>query len=108
MHRNLQGVIQIFVRVVLRSIGRQKKDLHFILTLFQPGRYKLAMMHLQIIQDIVGTVYREAKADTLSYDAWNRFQHILPQVEDCHAWDRCLRIREALVEKGYPVSLVER
>lgn len=59
------------------------------------------------IRDIVGTVYREAKADTLSYDVWNRFQHILPQVEDCQAWDRCLRIREALVKKGYPVSLVE-
>jgi len=60
------------------------------------------------IRDIVGTVYREVKADTLSYDAWNRFQHILPQVEDYQAWDRCLRIRKALVEKGYPVSLVER
>ncbi len=60
------------------------------------------------IRDIVGTVYQEAKADTLSYDAWNRFQHILPQVEDYQAWDRCLRIRKALVEKGYPVSLVER
>ena len=60
------------------------------------------------IRDIVGTVYQEAKADTLSYDAWNRFQHILPQVEDKQAWDRCLRIRKALLEKGYPVSLVER
>lgn len=59
------------------------------------------------IRKIVGTVYQEAKADTLSYDAWNRFQHILPQVEDRQAWDRCLRIRKAMLEKRYPISLVE-
>lgn len=59
------------------------------------------------IRNIVGTVYQEVKADTLSYDAWSRFQHILPQVEDWQAWDRCLRIRKALLERGYPISLVE-
>lgn len=51
MHRNLQNVIQIFIRVVFRSIGRQKKHLHFILMFFQPGRDKLAMMNLQIVQN---------------------------------------------------------
>ena len=51
MHRNLQSVIQIFVRVVFRSIGRQKKHLHFVLTFFQPVRNKLAMMNLQIVQN---------------------------------------------------------
>ena len=59
------------------------------------------------IRNIVGTVYQEAKADTLSCDTWNRFQHILPQVEDRQAWDRCLRIRKAILEKGYPISLVD-
>ena len=51
MHGNLQSVIQIFVRVVFRSIGREKKHLYFLLTLFQPGRDKLAMMNLQIVQN---------------------------------------------------------
>ena len=51
MHRPLQSVIQIFVRVVFRSKGRKKKHLNFILTFFQPGRNKLAMMNLQIVQN---------------------------------------------------------
>ena len=51
MHRNLQSVIQIFVRVVFRRIGRQKKHLNFILSFLQPGRDKLAMMNLQIVQN---------------------------------------------------------
>ena len=51
MHRNLQSVIQIFVRIVFRSIRRQKKYFNFILTFFQPGRSKLAMMNLQIVQN---------------------------------------------------------
>ena len=59
------------------------------------------------IREVVGTVYREVKADTIGFDAWNRYQDILPQVEDFQAWDRCLRIRRALEQKKYPVSLVE-
>jgi len=59
------------------------------------------------IQDIVGTVYQEVKANTVSSDSWSRFQHILPQVEDYQAWDRCLRIRRALEAKGYQTSLME-
>ena len=51
MYRNLQSVIQIFVRVVFRSIGRQEKHIHMIFLLFQPGRHKLAMMDLQIVQN---------------------------------------------------------
>ena len=51
MHRKLQSVIQIFVRVVFRSIGRQKKHFDFVLMFFQPGRNKLAMMNLQIVQN---------------------------------------------------------
>ena len=51
MHRNLQSVIQIFVWVVFRRIGRQKKYFNFIIMFFQLGRSKLAMMNLQIVQN---------------------------------------------------------
>lgn len=62
----------------------------------------------EFIQNVVGPVYQEVKADMIDFDTWNRFQCILPQVEDYQAWDRCLRIRRALEEKEYSVSLVER
>ena len=51
MNRTLQRMIQIFIRVIFRSIGRQKKHLNFLLVLLQPGRSKPAMMDLQIVQD---------------------------------------------------------
>ena len=59
------------------------------------------------IRDVVGTVYQEVKNNIMNSDTWSRFQQILPQVEDYQAWDRCLRIRKALEQKGYQVSLVE-
>ena len=59
------------------------------------------------VRDVVGTVYQEAKNNTMNSGVWSRFQHILPQVEDYQAWDRCLRIRRALDEKGYIVALIE-
>ena len=61
----------------------------------------------EFIRDVVGTVYQEVKNNIMNSDTWSRFQQILPQVEDYQAWDRCLRIRKALEQKGYQVSLVE-
>ena len=51
MNRNLQSMIQVFIWIVFRSVGRQEKHLHFILVPFQPGCSKLAVMDLQIVQD---------------------------------------------------------
>ena len=31
MNRNLQGMIQVFIRIIFRSIGRQEKHFNFIL-----------------------------------------------------------------------------
>lgn len=44
-------MIQIFIRIIFRSIGRQEKHHDFLFVLFQPGRNKLAMMNLKIIQN---------------------------------------------------------
>ena len=60
MHRNLQSMIQVFVRVIFWGIGRQKKHLNFIFALFQPGRNKLAMMNLQIVQNQEDFPFRAA------------------------------------------------
>ena len=43
-------MIQIFIRIIFWSIGRQEKRFDFLFVLFQPGRNKLAMMNLKIIQ----------------------------------------------------------
>ena len=48
---NFQSVIQIFIRVVFRRVGRQEEHLYLLLILLQPGRSKLAVVHLQIVQN---------------------------------------------------------
>ena len=51
MYRNFKSVIQVFIRIVFRSIGRQEKHLNFDLVVFRSGRSKLAVMDFQIVQD---------------------------------------------------------
>lgn len=51
MYGKLQGVIQIFIRVIFRGIGRQEKHLNFLPVLLRPGRNNLTMMNPQIIQN---------------------------------------------------------
>ena len=46
MDRKLQSMIQIFIRIVFWSIGRQEKHFNVIRVLFQPSRNKLAVMYL--------------------------------------------------------------
>ena len=60
MNLNLQSMIQVFVWMVFWSIGQQEKHLIFIFVLFQPGRSKLAMMDLQIVQDQEYFLFRGA------------------------------------------------
>ena len=51
MDGNLQSMIQIFIRVVFRCVGRQEEHLHLLPVLLQLGCGKLTVMHLQIIQN---------------------------------------------------------
>ena len=51
MYREFQRMVKVFVRIVLRSVGRQEKHLHWLLVFFQPSGNKLSMMDLQIIQN---------------------------------------------------------
>ena len=47
----LQISVQIFVRIVLRCIRRQKENLYPLPMLFKPFLHSLAMMHPVIVQD---------------------------------------------------------
>ncbi len=49
MNRNLQSMIQIFIRMVFWSIRRQEKHLSFVLVVFRLERGKFAVMDFQIV-----------------------------------------------------------
>ena len=51
MERELERMIEIFVWIALRGIGRQKEQLDFIPMPVQPGRSFLPMVYFQIVQN---------------------------------------------------------
>ena len=53
------------------------------------------------LRQIVSPVYEALKNDSLDFEQWNKIQALLPEVEAYQNWDRCLRVRLALKNKGY-------
>lgn len=51
MYREFQRMVEVFIRIVFRGVGRQEKHLNFLLAFLQPGFNKFAMMNLQVIQN---------------------------------------------------------
>jgi hypothetical protein len=53
-------------------------------------------------------VHRAAASNTLSYHGWDRLRDLAPSLSRWREWDRCERLRAALVDnfirKGWPVS----
>lgn len=55
----------------------------------------------ELVETIVRPIYEKMQNNSITMDEWNYFQYLLPQVEPCNSWDKCLRMREALNKKGY-------
>jgi hypothetical protein len=55
----------------------------------------------ELVETIVRPIYEKMQNNSITMDEWNYFQYLLPQVEPCNSWDKCLRMREALNRKGY-------
>lgn len=51
MYRELQRMVEVFVGIVFRGIGRQEKHLDFLYVFLQPGLHNPAVMDFQIIQN---------------------------------------------------------
>ena len=53
------------------------------------------------VQDVVGEVYSKLEKNELSFDYWMQIEYLLPSVEARYSWDKCLRVRKALKQRGY-------
>lgn len=62
----------------------------------------------KFVSDIVSMVYQKLKKNTLPKDVWWRIEYLFPEVEDCYSWDKCLRVRRAMEQKGYSGDLCQR
>ncbi len=50
-------------------------------------------------------VVHDALAESrVPYEEWNLFEKLLPVVDLCYSWDKCLRLRKAFENRGYDVN----
>ena len=54
---------------------------------------------------IVSPVYEALRNDSMNFEQWNKIQVLLPKVEAYQNWDRCLRVRLALKNKGFDYTM---
>ena len=55
----------------------------------------------EFVQNVVGEVYQQLERNQLPFDYWMQIDYLLPRVEVRYSWDKCLRVRKALEQKGY-------
>ena len=53
------------------------------------------------VQNAVGEVYQKLENNQLPFDYWMQIEYLLPSVEIRYSWDKCLRVRKALEQRGY-------
>lgn len=49
----------------------------------------------KISMPVFNVLHKKLAESAISYDEWARFEYLLPEVEPCFAWDKCLRLRKA-------------
>lgn len=52
------------------------------------------------VQDVVGEVYTQLEKNQLPFEDWMQIEYLLPKVDVQYSWDKCLRVRNALEQKG--------
>ena len=57
-----------------------------------------------MVSEILKPKYEHMLKNELEINSWNYFQYLLPEVEPYNSWDKCLRVREALNERGYRIK----
>ena len=55
----------------------------------------------EFVKNVVGEVYQQLEKNQLSFDDWMQIEYLLPSVDVQYSWDKCLRVRKALKQKGY-------
>lgn len=53
---------------------------------------------------VFGTLHQALAQSQIAYEDWKLMECLLPEVDLCYAWDKCLRLRKAFQCKGYDVE----
>lgn len=97
------------------GVTREKwREIYNKIALDNKLNFKIAIQFLPIalktdyfskeIYTIAYPIYQLLKKNEMPFDEWNKVQSLLPSVEQCYMWDKCLRVRKALMERGYSIE----
>lgn len=94
---------EIYSKIVLPendNVWRLKLSLNYLIIIFSVSY----QFDNNIVSEILKPIYEHMLKNELEINSWNYFQYLLPEVEPYNSWDKCLRVREALNERGYRIK----
>lgn len=57
-----------------------------------------------IVSFVFVVIHQLLAESRIAYEEWNMFENMLPTVDLCYAWDKCLRLRKAFEDRGYDIN----
>ena len=91
--------------IIFEKIVKTEEDMEWLWRLYWDYIFIIFSLNHhfsnELVETIVRPIYEKMQNNSITMDEWNYFQYLLPQVEPCNSWDKCLRMREALNKKGY-------
>ena len=94
---------EIYSKIVLPendNVWRLKLSLNYLIIIFSVSY----QFDNNMVSEILKPIYEHMLKNELEINSWNYFQYLLPEVEPYNSWDKCLRVREALNERGYRIK----
>ena len=94
---------EIYSKIVLPendNVWRLKLSLNYLIIIFSVSY----QFDNNMVSEILKPIYEHMLKNELEINSWNYFQYLLPEVEPYNSWDKCLRVREALIERGYRIK----
>lgn len=61
-----------------------------------------------IVSHVFGTLHQALADSQIAYEKWSEFEKLLPEVDICFSWDKCLRLRRAFEKRGYDIEMLFR
>lgn len=103
----LEGIAPATLETIFSKVYKKESNEEQLMQLYL--EYMLIIfstdicLKVELVESVVQPVYEKMLNNVISIDEWNYFQYLLPEVEPCKSWDKCLRIREALKLRGYSI-----
>ena len=100
---NVNNIVIIYSKINIVELDNKDRELLGLIFIYPVLKclYKLPESIADFAYSNVNKILAENRMD---YEEWHDLQELLPEVEECFAWDKCKRLRLGMVDKGYQVE----